>query len=87
MMTIYDVKVTVTLKEGVLDPQGSAVKTSLHHLGYNGVEDVRIGKVMNLQIEATEETIETKVKEMCDKLLANPVIEDYSYEVEEVVSS
>jgi len=86
-MIIYDVKVHVTLKEGVLDPQGSAVKTSLHHLGYSEVNDVRIGKVMNLNIEATKETIETKVKEMCDKLLANPVIEDYSYEVEEVISS
>jgi phosphoribosylformylglycinamidine synthase PurS subunit len=86
-MMNYEVKVYVTLKEGVLDPQGSAVKTSLHRLGFNGVEDVRIGKVMNLRIEATEGTIETKVKQMCDKLLANPVIEDYSYEVEEVVSS
>ncbi len=86
-MMNYEVKVYVTLKEGVLDPQGSAVKTSLHHLGFNGVENVRIGKVMNLRIEATEDTIETKVKEMCDKLLANPVIEDYSYEVEEVVST
>ncbi|WP_416148738.1 phosphoribosylformylglycinamidine synthase subunit PurS [Salipaludibacillus sp. HK11] len=83
----YDVKVFVTLKEGVLDPQGSAVKTSLHHLGYTGVEDVRIGKVMNLRIEASPETMEEQVKEMCDKLLANPVIEDYSFEAEEVVST
>ncbi|PYZ92231.1 phosphoribosylformylglycinamidine synthase [Salipaludibacillus keqinensis] len=83
----YEVKVYVTLKEGVLDPQGSAVKNSLHHLGFGGVEDVRIGKVMSLRMEATEDTIDNQVKEMCDKLLANPVIEDYSYETEEVVSS
>lgn len=83
----YDVKVYVTLKEGVLDPQGSAVKNSLHQLGYSGVEDVRIGKVMTLQLEAEKDTLDTKVKEMCNKLLANPVIEDYTYEAEEVVSS
>ncbi|WP_280770366.1 phosphoribosylformylglycinamidine synthase subunit PurS [Salipaludibacillus daqingensis] len=83
----YDVKVHVTLKEGVLDPQGSAVKTSLHHLGFAGVEDVRIGKVMNLRIEGTKDSVDGQVKEMCDKLLANPVIEDYTYEIEEVVST
>ncbi|MCR6105556.1 phosphoribosylformylglycinamidine synthase subunit PurS [Salipaludibacillus agaradhaerens] len=83
----YDVKVYVTLKEGVLDPQGSAVKNSLHHLGFDGVSDVRIGKVMTLRLEATEDTLHDHVKQMCDKLLANPVIEDYTYEAEEVVSS
>ncbi|SES00518.1 phosphoribosylformylglycinamidine synthase [Salipaludibacillus aurantiacus] len=84
---MYEVKVYVTLKEGVLDPQGSAVKNSLHHLGYEGVEEVRIGKVMTLRIEAEKDTVDAQVKEMCDKLLANPVIEDYTYETEEVVSS
>lgn len=84
---IFEVKVTVTLKEGVLDPQGSAVQNSLHHLGFDSVEGVRIGKIMNLRIEGTKDSIEDQVKEMCAKLLANPVIEDYRYEIEEVVSS
>ncbi|MDG5785932.1 phosphoribosylformylglycinamidine synthase subunit PurS [Evansella sp. AB-P1] len=83
---MFEVKVYVSLKEAVLDPQGSAVKGSLHHLGFEGVEDVRIGKVMSLRIESNKEEIEDKVKSMCDKLLANPVIEDYRFEIEEVVS-
>ncbi|MGJ9382181.1 phosphoribosylformylglycinamidine synthase [Salipaludibacillus neizhouensis] len=84
---MFEVKVTVTLKEGVLDPQGSAVQNSLHQLGFDTVEGVRIGKIMNLRIEATKDSIDDQVKEMCNKLLANPVIEDYRYEIEEVVSS
>ncbi|MBU9710698.1 phosphoribosylformylglycinamidine synthase subunit PurS [Evansella tamaricis] len=83
---MFKVKVYTTLKAGVLDPQGSAVTNSLHHLGYEGVEDVRIGKVMTLTINSTEDKIEELVKEMCEKLLANPVIEDYRYEIEEVVA-
>lgn len=84
---MFEVKVYVTLKEGVLDPQGSAVQNSLHHLGFTGVEAVRIGKVMNLKIEGTKENVDAQVQDMCGKLLANPVIEDYRYEIEEVVSS
>ncbi|MFA9558429.1 phosphoribosylformylglycinamidine synthase subunit PurS [Evansella sp. AB-rgal1] len=83
---LFEVKVYISLKEAVLDPAGAAVKGSLHHLGYEGVEDVRIGKVMTLQIESTQDKIEATVTEMCDKLLANPVIEDYRFEIEEVVS-
>ncbi|MCD8511264.1 MAG: phosphoribosylformylglycinamidine synthase subunit PurS [Bacillus sp. (in: Bacteria)] len=83
---LFEVKVYVSLKEAVLDPAGTAVKSSLHHLGYKGVEDVRIGKVMTLQIESSQEMIEATVTEMCEKLLANPVIEDYRFEIEEVVS-
>lgn len=78
-------KVYVTLKRGVLDPKGTAVKSSLTSLGFEGVEDVRIGKYMEikLNIDAREEAAE-QVKEMCDKLLANPVIEDYDFEITEV---
>lgn len=83
---MFEVKVYVSLKEGVLDPQGAAVKNSLRHLGYEGVEDVRIGKVMTLQIEGTKDKVEAEVKDMCEKLLANTVIEDYRFEIEEVVS-
>ncbi|MDI3533794.1 MAG: phosphoribosylformylglycinamidine synthase subunit PurS [Thermosediminibacterales bacterium] len=79
------VKVYVTLKKGVLDPKGTAVKSSLNSMGFEGVEDVRIGKYMEikLNIDGREEAAE-KVKEMCDKLLANPVIEDYDFEITEV---
>lgn len=77
------VKIYVTLRESVLDPQGSAVKSSLHTMGYNEVADVRIGKYLELQIEPSERDIDGIVKEMCEKLLANTVIEDYRYEIEE----
>lgn len=81
---MYRVKVYVTLKESVLDPQGSAVKNSLERLDYQGVEDVRIGKYMELKLQKGDGDLDARVKEMCDKVLANPVIEDYTYEIEEV---
>ncbi|WLR42243.1 phosphoribosylformylglycinamidine synthase subunit PurS [Bacillus carboniphilus] len=80
------VKVHVMLKESVLDPQGSAVQKALHSMNYQEVKDVRIGKYMELQMEQGEGDLDTRIKEMCEKLLANPVIEDYTYEVEEVVA-
>ncbi len=83
---MYKVKVYVTLREIVLDPQGSAVKGSLHQLNYKEVNDVRIGKYMELMIDETVADLDTTVKEICEKLLANTVIEDYRYEVEEVVT-
>jgi phosphoribosylformylglycinamidine synthase subunit PurS len=79
------VKVFVTLRESVLDPQGVAVKDSLHRLSYKEVEEVRIGKYIELTLADDVTDIDTKVREMCEKLLANMVIEDYRYEVEEVV--
>ena len=83
---MFKVKVYVTLRESVLDPQGNAVKKSLHSMEYNEVKDVRIGKYMELTIEDSTRDIDTIVKEMCERLLANVVIEDYRYEVEEVVA-
>ncbi|ANB59298.1 phosphoribosylformylglycinamidine synthase subunit PurS [Anoxybacteroides amylolyticum] len=82
---MYKVKVYVTLRENVLDPQGTAVKGALHSLSYCEVQDVRIGKFMELVIEKSERDIEELVREMCEKLLANTVIEDYRYDIEEVV--
>ena len=82
---MYKVKVYVTLRESVLDPQGTAVKGALHSLSYTEVQDVRIGKFMELLIEKRECDIDDLVREMCEKLLANTVIEDYRYEIEEVV--
>ncbi len=83
---MYKVKVFVTLKESVLDPQGTAVKGSLHRMEYNEVQDVRIGKYLELTIDEIVENLDKRVAEMCEKLLSNPVIEDYRYEVEEVVA-
>jgi phosphoribosylformylglycinamidine synthase PurS subunit len=67
--------VTVMLKTGVLDPQGAAVKSALGALGFDGVEDVRQGKVIELDL--ADGTTEAQVTEMCEKLLANTVIESY----------
>lgn len=76
--------VNVFLKEGVLDPQGKASHHALHSLGFEGVEDVRIGKQIILQLtDKNKEQAEAKVKEMCETLLANTVIEDYTIEITE----
>lgn len=80
------VKVYVTLRESVLDPQGSAVMGALHSMEYNEVTDVRIGKYLELQIEEGTRDLDAMIREMCEKLLTNTVIEDYRYEVEEAVS-
>ena len=74
------VRVTVTLKPSLLDAQGKVVQSALQQLGYDGVEQVRIGKYIELTVDGGGD-IDAQVKEMCDKLLANPVIEDYQYEV------
>lgn len=77
------VKIYVTLRESILDPQGSAVKGSLTKMGYGEVEDLRIGKYLELTIADSERDVDALVKEMCEKVLTNVVIEDYRYEVEE----
>lgn len=73
------VNVYVTLRESVLDPQGVAVKGGLDNLGFTGVESVRIGKVIELQV--ADETTEAMVRDMCEKLLVNTVIENYEIEM------
>ena len=74
--------VTVTPTRGILDPQGKAVAHSLRSLGYEEVEVVRIGKVLDLKLEGTDPgQVESRVREMCDRLLANGVIEDYAVEL------
>ncbi|WP_050613876.1 phosphoribosylformylglycinamidine synthase subunit PurS [Bacillus testis] len=83
---MYKVKVYVTLRESVLDPQGTAVKQSLNSLGYSEAKDVRIGKYMELSIGKSGRDVDGIVKDICEKLLVNTVIEDYRYEIEEVVA-
>jgi phosphoribosylformylglycinamidine synthase len=76
-------KVYVTLKPGVLDAQGDTVKSALETLGFTGVEGVRIGKFMVVTLNsATREQATAQVEGMCKRLLANPVIEDYAFELE-----
>lgn len=76
-------KIFISFKNGVLDPQGKAVERSLHTLGYQEVRDVRMGKYLEIELEAaSRESAEARLREMCDKLLANPVIEDYRFEIE-----
>ncbi|WP_144223836.1 phosphoribosylformylglycinamidine synthase subunit PurS [Mesorhizobium amorphae] len=75
-------RVTVTLKNGVLDPQGKAIEHALGGLGFDGVGQVRQGKVFDIEIDGTDRAkAETALKAMCDKLLANTVIENYAVEI------
>jgi len=74
--------VNVFLKEGVLDPQGKAAHHALDSLGFSGLSDVRIGKQIILKLGTDDKaSAETEVKEMCETLLANTVIEDYTIEI------
>ena len=72
------VRVFVTLKPSLLDSAGRTVADALQKLGYNELEEARIGKMIEIKVK---DYSEARVKEMCDKLLANPVIEDYKFEV------
>lgn len=75
-------RITITLKSGVLDPQGKAIEGALKGLGFGGATDVRQGKVIELQLEETDEAAaRTNIEEMCKKLLANPVMENYAIEI------
>lgn len=75
-------KVYVKLKDTVLDPQGEAILQSAKRNGYDFIEDVRVGKVFELEVSETD-NLESKVRELCDKLLANPIIEEYSIQMGE----
>ena len=78
----YNAQVHVTLKPTVNDPQGNAVLGSLHTLGFASVEHVRVGKFLTLTLDAADESdARTQVDAMCDKLLANTVIESYETEI------
>lgn len=75
-------RIHVTLKPGVLDPQGKAVANALHALGFDGVDDVRQGKYIELALDETDEAkARDQIEKMCRDLLANTVIENYSFEI------
>jgi phosphoribosylformylglycinamidine synthase len=78
--------VTIELKPSVLDPQGKAIQHSLSSLGFIGVEDVRVGKLFRITLaesEQSREDVESQLRQMCERLLANTVIENFSYTIEE----
>jgi phosphoribosylformylglycinamidine synthase len=79
---LYSAKIKVTLRKSILDPQGKAVEHSIQSLGYNNIKDTRIGKFIELKIDASSEGDARKTtEEVCQKLLANPIMEDYEFEV------
>jgi len=76
-------RVYITLKQGILDPQGKTLLRALKSMGYDEVEDLRVGKYMEIALEGDDAAaIEKRLSEMCESLLANPIIEDYRMEVE-----
>ena len=82
---MYLAKIYVTLKPTVNDPQGLTVKGGLRTLGFDNVQSVRVGKYMEVRLEEKNGAkAEEQVREMCRKLLANPVIEDFRFELEEI---
>lgn len=82
---MFEARIYVTLKKVILDPQGKAVKNGLLAMGYDRVDDVRVGKYLVLTLKTKDRAgAEREVREMCDRLLANPVIEDYTFELREV---
>lgn len=81
---MFKATVNVTLKKSVLDPQGKTVLHALETMGFNEAKDLRVGKYFEVTLDASEKSsAEGRLKEMCDRLLTNPVIEDYSYQINE----
>lgn len=82
---MYNVKVYVTYKDSILDPQGEAVRGAVHRMGFDEIKEVRIGKYFEIKVENNDERhIEETIETICDKLLANVVMESYRYEIEQV---
>ncbi len=81
-MTTYEVRIEVGHRPGILDPQGGVIERALPALGYGNVSHVRVGKSIRLAVDATDEaSARAQVDEMCRRLLANPVIEDFAVEI------
>ena len=80
---MYSARIYVTLKESVLDPQGKTIKSALEHLDFQHVDDVRVGKFFVVRLSvSSEDKARAEIDKMCKKLLVNPVIETYSFEIE-----
>jgi phosphoribosylformylglycinamidine synthase PurS subunit len=76
-------RVEITLKNGIRDPQGRAIEEAVAGLGFEGVSNVRVGKHITFDLAGPRGEAERKVTELCERLLANPVIEDYTFQIEE----
>lgn len=82
---MYLARIYISLKPGVNDPQGLTIRGGLHQLGFDTVQDVRAGKYMEIRLDDDDrERANERVTEMCDRLLANPVIEQFRFELDEV---
>ncbi len=80
---MYKVSVYVTPKAGVVDPQGAVVERALPALGHSGAANIRVGRYITLEVQGTDpERVRADVDDMCRRLLANPIIEDYRFELE-----
>ncbi|BCX11633.1 MAG: phosphoribosylformylglycinamidine synthase subunit PurS [Thermosynechococcus sp.] len=87
-MAQFRAQVFVTLRPSVLDPAGVAVQAGIHHLGYTNVQSVRIGKLVELTLEARDRaTAEAQLTDIADQLLANPVIETFRIELQELATA
>ena len=87
MSKAFSVLVEVQLRPGIADPQGSTIERSLPALGFTGVRDVRVGKAMRFEVEAADEAAaRSRVEDMCERFLTNPVIEDATVSVTEVAA-
>ena len=87
MSQTYQAQIFVTLRPSVLDPAGTAVKSGLDHLGYEGIEQVRIGKYIEMTLNASNEVVaKQQLDQMCHQLLANPVIENYRVELNPIAA-
>ena len=85
---MYQARIYITLKPTVNDPQGITELSSLHRLGFNNAEDVRVGKYLLVNVsESDRETAAASVTDMCQKLLTNPVIEEFQFDLEEIPST
>ncbi|MFD1673657.1 phosphoribosylformylglycinamidine synthase subunit PurS [Alicyclobacillus fodiniaquatilis] len=86
-MTTFEVEVRIWLKPSVFDPQGHAAEQALHVQGYDEASDLRIGKYMRLTVKAaTEAAAKARIEEMCERVLTNPVMETYAYDMKELVA-
>jgi phosphoribosylformylglycinamidine synthase subunit PurS len=74
-------KITITPKKAVVDPQGKAVLQALEHMGYTGIQAVHVGKYLEIEVTGDRESARRQIDEACHKLLSNPVIEDYQFEL------
>jgi len=79
---MFEAEIKITLKKTVADPQGLTIKHALESLGQKGISEVRMGKFVKMKLEAKDKAeADSQVSEMCRKLLANPIIEEYSFEI------